>query len=162
MLDSHEANDRQLDAGQQVERCDDAGDRQTGDRPRANRPAVDREVPLSGSMAAEDGNALAINQWLDGDVTEADARRADTKQVELWNRIATETERRKRMVTPAYVAANIMAALPEQRVDAQTATATEKRTVTSAETERGLSMNMAVAIGAGMFTMGLVIGTLVL
>ncbi len=168
MLDSHEANDRQLDAGQQVERRDDAGDRQTDDRTRANRPATDREVPLPGAMAAEDGTALAINQWLDGDVTEADARRSDSKQVEFWHQIAAETERRKRMVTPAYVAANIMAALPEKRLEAQTATATatatatSTRTVVSADTERGLSMNMAVAIGAGLFTVGLAIGKLVL
>ena len=119
MLDRHEANEGRADAGQNLEHRDAAGD-----RPQADRPLADREVPLPGSMTAADGAAVAINQWLDGEVTEADARRADSKQVELWNRIASETERRKRMVTPAYVAANIMAALPEKRVEVQTATAT--------------------------------------
>lgn len=156
MLDRHEANEGRADAGQNLEHRDAAGD-----RPQADRPLADREVPLPGSMTAADGAAIAINQWLDGDVTEADARRADSKQVELWNRIATETERRKRMVTPAYVAANIMAALPEKRVDAQTATATSLATTVSADNERGLSMNVAVAMGAGLFTLGLVVGKLI-
>lgn len=156
MLDRHEANESRADAGQNLEHRDAAGD-----RPQADRPLADREVPLPGSMTAADGAAVAINQWLDGDVTEADARRADSKQVELWNRIATETERRKRMVTPAYVAANIMAALPEKRVETQTATATSLAKTVSADSERGLSLNAAVAMGAGLFTLGLIVGKLI-
>ena len=155
MLDRHEANEGRADAGQNLEHRDAAGD-----RPQADRPLADREVPLPGSMTAADGAAVAINQWLDGEVTEADARRADSKQVELWNRIASETERRKRMVTPAYVAANIMAALPEKRIEAQTTTAnTLSTSVVGAE--RGLSMNTVVAIGVGLFALGLVVGKLI-
>ena len=155
MLDRHEANEGRADGGQNPEHRDAAGD-----RPQADRPLADREVPLPGSLTAADGTAVAINQWLDGDVTEADARRADSKQVELWNRIAGETERRKRMVTPAYVAANIMAALPEKRIEMQTATATSRATA-GAAVERGLSMNTVVAIGAGLFALGLVVGKLI-
>ena len=155
MLDRHEPNEGRADAGQNLEHRDAAGD-----RPQADRPLADREVPLPGSLTAADGAAVAINQWLDGEVTEADARRADSKQVELWNRIASETERRKRMVTPAYVAANIMAALPEKRIEAQTTTAnTLSTSVVGAE--RGLSMNTVVAIGAGLFALGLVVGKLI-
>ena len=155
MLDRHEANEGRADAGQNLEHRDAAGD-----RPQADRPLADREVPLPGSMTAADGAAVAINQWLDGDVTEADARRADSKQVELWNRIASETERRKRMVTPAYVAANIMAALPEKRIEAQATTANTLAT-SVVGAERGLSMNTVVAIGAGLFALGLVVGKLI-
>jgi len=159
MLDPNEAQEGRANAGRNPEYRDAAGDRS-----QADRPLADREVPLHGMLPAEDGPALALNQWLDGDVTEADARRADSKQVELWNRIATETDRRKRMVTPAYVAANIMAALPEKRVEAQaaTVTATATRTTVAADTERGLSMNMALAVGVGMFAIGLAVGKLVL
>ncbi len=156
MLDQHEAQEGRDNAGQNLEHRDAAGDRL-----HADRPLADREVPLPGSFAAPDGAAVAINQWLDGEVNEADARRANGKQVELWNRIATETERRKRMVTPAYVAANIMAALPETRIEAQTATATSIATAVAADSERGLSVNMAVAMGAGLFALGLVVGKLI-
>ena len=155
MLDRHEANEGRADAGQNLEHRDAAGD-----RPQADRPLADREVPLPGSMTAADGAAVAINQWLDGEVTEADARRADSKQVELWNRIASETERRKRMVTPAYVAANIMAALPEKRIEAQATTANTLAT-SVVGAERGLSMNTVVAIGVGLFALGLVVGKLI-
>ena len=155
MLDRHEANEGRADAGQNLEHRDAAGD-----RPQADRPLADREVPLPGSMTAADGAAVAINQWLDGEVTEADARRADSKQVELWNRIASETERRKRMVTPAYVAANIMAALPEKRIEAQATTANTLAT-SVVGAEHGLSMNTVVAIGAGLFALGLVVGKLI-
>jgi len=149
MLDRHEANEGRAEAGQNPERLDPAG----------SRPLADREVPLPGSIAAANGAAVALNQWLDGDLTEADARRTGGKQVELWNLIAGETERRKRMVTPAYVAANIMAALPEKRVEAQTASSLAKSV--SGENERGLSLNMAVAMGAGLFTLGLIVGKLI-
>jgi hypothetical protein len=159
MLESHEAHDGRNDLGLNKEHRDVAGDRPIGDRPLA-----DREVPVPGSLAAQDGALLAINQWLDGDVTEADARRADNKQVDMWKLVATETERRKRMVTPAYVAANIMAALPDKAAATQTAAALAASTTPSkavaADNERGLSMNAAVAIGAGLFALGLLVGKL--
>jgi hypothetical protein len=157
MLDQHEAHDGSNDLGQHKEHRDAAGD-----RPQADRPLADREVPLPGLTAATDGAALAINHWLDGDVTEADARRADSKQVDMWKLVAAETDRRKRMVTPAHVAANIMAALPEKQTQAVVAKAVSTTTVSQVETERGLSVNMAAAIGAGLFAIGLAIGKLVL
>jgi hypothetical protein len=88
--------------------------REAADRPIADRPVADREVPLPGISAADDPSMVAIHQWLDGDMAETEARRADEKQVEMWKRINDETEQRRRMVTPAYVAANIMNALPEK------------------------------------------------
>jgi hypothetical protein len=78
-----------------------------GGAPR-NPPMADREVPLEGGHPA-----LLVQQWLDGEVTETTARRADVHDVELWQRINEEAERRRRMVTPAPVLNRIMAAIPQ-------------------------------------------------
>jgi hypothetical protein len=73
-----------------------------------SQPLVDREVPLDGTAASE-----MINRWLDGEAPEPVALSADTaRQVDLWRRIEEESEHRRRMVTPAHVKAQIMAALP--------------------------------------------------
>ena len=157
MFDQHEAHDGPQDLGQHKEHRD-----AVGDRPQAARPLADREVPLPGSTAATDGAALVINHWLDGDVTEADAHRADSKQVDMWKLVTAETDRRKRITTPAHVAANIMAALPEKQTQTLATPATVTAEMSNVETERGLSVNMAAAIGAGLFAIGLAIGKLVL
>ena len=152
MLDRHEAQDDRNELGQDLHR--DAA----ADRPIADRPLADREVPLPGMAAADDPTMVAIHQWLDGEATEVDARRADAKQVDMWNKIAGETDQRRRMVTPAYVAANIMNALPEKHVAKATATATNTMTAPAS----GISMQMAVGIGAAFFAVGIVIGKMVL
>ena len=77
---------------------------------------ADREVALGG----EGHPALAVQQWLDGELSEAAARRASGREVELWSRIAEETERRRRMVTPAPMVERLMAAIPESRPAAPT------------------------------------------
>lgn len=72
---------------------------------------ADREVALGG-----DGHpALTVQQWLDGETSEATARRASGREVEFWNRITAETERRRRMETPAPVMERLMAAIPASR-----------------------------------------------
>lgn len=119
-----------------------------GDTPLADRPMADREVPLPGTPGA---SAMALHQWLDGDLAEAEARRVDDKQVELWSRIATETDRRRRMTTPAHLASQIMAALPEKEVSMSLAMESTRRI-------GGLTTSMALAIGAGFFTLGVVVG----
>ena len=55
-----------------------------------------------------------VQQWLDGEGTEADARRADPRETAMWAKIADETERRGRMVTPAPVLDRLMAAIPAE------------------------------------------------
>ena len=55
-----------------------------------------------------------VQQWLDGEATEADARRADARETAMWAKITDETERRGRMVTPAPVLDRLMAAIPAQ------------------------------------------------
>ena len=144
MLDRHEAHDDR-NLGQDLPQRDAA--------PVVDRPMADREVALPGLLAA-DGPARVIQQWLDGETSEAEALRADAKQVELWKMISTETEQRRRMTTPAHVAANIMAAIPETRTETKTATATRA----IVERKAALSMTMLMIMGAGLVAISIVIG----
>ena len=144
MLDRHEAHDDR-NHGQDLPQRDVA--------PVADRAVTDREVPLPG-MAAAEGSALVIQQWLDGETSEAEARRADAKQVDLWKLISAETDQRRRMTTPAYVAANIMAAMPDARTETKTATSTSSMV----EPKSALSMTMILMLGVGIFAIGIVIG----
>jgi len=144
MLDRHEAHDDR-NLGQDLPQRDAA--------PVVDRPMVDREVALPGLLAA-DGPARVIQQWLDGETSEAEALRADAKQVDLWKMISTETEQRRRMTTPAHVAANIMAAIPETRTETKTATATRA----IVERKAALSMTMLMIMGAGLVAISIVIG----
>ena len=57
----------------------------------------------------------AVQAWLDGDASEAAARRSGTsgaRDVELWKRIEAETSRRREVRAPRGLEARIMAALP--------------------------------------------------
>jgi hypothetical protein len=76
----------------------------------AERPVADREVPLPGISAA-DGAADVIQQWLDGDATETDARLADEKAVAFWTRANADASAMRQTKAPAHLTANIMAAL---------------------------------------------------
>ena len=149
MLDRHEAQDGRNDIGQ--ENRDVAGDRS-----HADRPLADREVPLPGLAGESEGEVTVLQQWLDGDATEVDARRSDTKQVDLWNRISAETDRRRRMATPAHLSAQIMAALPA--IETQTTTATSAVTHTEPARSVGLAPWMMIAVGAAFFALGIVVG----
>ena len=139
MLDRHEAHDDR-NLGQDLPQRDAA--------PVADRPVADREVPLPGTAAAVEGPALVIQQWLDGETSEAEARRADAKQVDLWKMISAETDQRRRMTTPSYLAANIMAAIPEARTETKmaTATATSARARTACGISRLFAKVRSVAV----------------
>lgn len=83
------------------------------ERERPMRPAEelgalgDREVPLA--PVASD----VINKWLDGEVPEPANLRGDAaRSVDFWRRMGEETDRRRRMVTPAHLQERIMASLP--------------------------------------------------
>ena len=123
-------------------------------RPEPARPArggdvvSDRQVNIGGGLHP----ALAVQQWLDGEVAESVARRASTRDVELWERIAEETERRGRMTTPAPVMSRLMAAIPEAKPAARTPW--WGRPVT-------LSPAAALGAGAGLLALGAVLGALV-
>src|SRR5687767_5366387 len=135
MLDNLNARDGSGDAGRE--------------RPRRaseqSQPLVDREVPLGGTATSE-----MINSWLDGDAPEPVAMNGDTaRQVDLWRRIEHESERRRQMVTPAHVKAQIMAALP---VDLpQTSLPWWKKSIQ-------VSPVVAIAAAAGLVALGAAIG----
>lgn len=90
---------------------------ESGDRSERERPVrpidkagsfVDREVPLVST-----GTSDVINRWLDGEAAEPTGLRGDAaKSVEFWRRLGEETDRRRQIVTPAHVPAQIMAQLP--------------------------------------------------
>lgn len=161
MQNQNEAHSDRNDLGHDIPHRDAAGD-----RPVSDRPVADREVPLPGMAASEDPSVIAIHQWLDGDLTEADARRADARQVALWGRIAVETDQRRRMTTPAHVAANIMAALPAKEATRQVVVEAAKATSTATSTEAaqsaGMTMPAVLTIGAVLFAVGIVVGKLFL
>jgi predicted phage tail protein len=109
---------------------------------------------------------VAIHQWLDGELSESEARKADARQVAMWSRIAVETDQRRRMTTPAHVAANIMAALPAKeatkQVVVEAAKATSTATFTEAAQAAGLSMTTMFMVGAAMLALGIVVGKVLL
>jgi hypothetical protein len=75
---------------------------------RAEPHAADREVPMPTADLPS-----AVHAWLDGDtVNEANLSGAE-RELALWKRISVETGRRRRMVTPAYVSAQILAKLAD-------------------------------------------------
>lgn len=110
MLERHDAQSDRADA--ELNR----------DQPRIHtlRLLTDREVPLPSAPSASVGDTplgempVIVQQWLDGDIAERIARRADDSSVELWNRIAAETIRRHRVETPALMSDRIMAVLPQK------------------------------------------------
>lgn len=78
------------------------------------RPLADREVPLGHQEHDTRVLAPAVHDWLDGELPEASVRKGDTaRDVEFWKNINVEVERRRRTVTPAYLEAQIMSALPQ-------------------------------------------------
>ncbi len=104
----------------------------------------DREVPL-----ASTGTSDVINRWLDGEATEPTGLRGDAaKSVEFWRRLGEETERRRGVMTPAHVPAQIMAALPT--VAPRTAAGWLTREVK-------LSPMVLIAGAAGVLTLGAMI-----
>ena len=113
----------------------------------SRNPMSDREVPLGGGRPTP-----VVQQWLDGEVTEAAARRADAHDVELWQRINEETERRRRMTTPAPLFDRIMAAIPEAAPVVEPL-AWWKRPLS-------LTTPVAAAIGAALLATGMVLGSL--
>jgi hypothetical protein len=122
-------------------------------RDKTNRPAdtsgakADREVPLT-SHATSD----VIHRWLDGDTAEPTGLRGDSaKQVEFWRRIGEETDRRRRMATPAHLSAKIMAALPT--VEAP------KAASTTSWREGRMSPGVMLAAAAGLLALGALVAS---
>lgn len=86
------------------------GEGQAPKRARDERPLTDREVPLGQAR-----NMAPIHAWLDGELPESAVRTAESaRDVDFWRKVTEETERRRTMKTPAYLEAQIMAALPTE------------------------------------------------
>lgn len=64
------------------------------------------EAPLTGRPAP------VVQQWLDGERSEAEARRESPQEAALWAQVSGDMERRGRMTTPAPVLDRLMAAIP--------------------------------------------------
>lgn len=111
-----------------------------------NAPMADREVPLSGGHPV-----LVVQQWLDGEATDVAARRSAPKDVELWERINAETERRRRMTTPAPLHDRIMAAIPD---------AAPIEPESFWRRPMALSGSAAIAAAVGLLAVGAIIGAL--
>ena len=76
------------------------------------RPMADREVPIgppSSTIPAE------VHAWLDGELTEREARRAGwSRDVDFWRRLDDELASRRGMTTPRKLGAQIMSAIPNR------------------------------------------------
>lgn len=70
--------------------------------------ASDREVTPPGTEISS-----VVHAYLDGDAVTEQALSASQRELELWKRIGAETGRRRRMVTPAYIPAQILARLAD-------------------------------------------------
>ena len=117
------------------------GGKQSGE---GNAPLSDREVPLP-PVATLD----YVHRWLDGEGPEPTGLRGDqARSLEFWRRLEEESDRRRRVVTPPYLADRIMAALP-QTASATAITPWWKKDV-------HLSPMAIVALAVGAFSLGLI------
>jgi hypothetical protein len=74
----------------------------------AEAASGDREVPLPGTEIP-----TAVHAYLDGDSVSQTALTGAERELELWKRITSDLGKRKRMVTPAHVPAQILAKLAD-------------------------------------------------
>lgn len=77
-------------------------------RPAAEAEPVtgDREVPIVELPSA-------VHAFLDGEVVNEASLSGAERALTLWKKIAAETGRRRRMVTPAHIPAQILAKLAD-------------------------------------------------
>ncbi len=128
--------------------------RDAADRGRAERPLLDREVPLPGS-AGDSRSMAALHQWLDEERSAADTT-LDPAQVAFWTRLSTETDRRRQVTVPDGFLDRVMSALPavDATMDAQPATTT----VTQVAPAAGVPLSLALIIGTALLAVGILIG----
>ena len=121
------------------------------------RPVIgesdEREIALGGTDAPP---PAIVHQWLDGEASETTARRAATRDAELWSRINEETARRGRMTTPAPVLNRLMAAIPDTAPTPAVAVAPKP----FFERQFSLGAPAIAAASAGLLAVGAVIGAI--
>ena len=125
---------------------DDAG------RERAPRTdehkTLEREVPIAKRQLAAD-----VHAWLDGEMTETQARAAGaSREIEFWNRITAEAAQRRQVRTPAHVLPAIMEALPQVAPSTTTSWFQREITVTPA---RAIALGASIAAAASAITAAL-------
>jgi hypothetical protein len=134
MLDRHNERDGRAERERPLKPSDEVG----GIR-------GEREVPLA-PVAAPD----VINRWLDGELPEPTGLRGDAaRSVEFWRRLGEETDRRRRMMTPAHLPEKILASLPPLASPQQQVAPWYRK-------EMKLNPMAAVAAAAALFTLGLI------
>ncbi len=74
----------------------------------AEPQAADREVPLESRKLP-----TPVHAWLDGDPVAESSLSGAEREVKLWAKISEEAGRRRRMVTPAHVPAQILSKLSD-------------------------------------------------
>jgi len=90
-------------------------------RDAAREPASDARPAQQAEPVAADREVTpqtteippAVHAYLDGDAVSDLALSAAQRELELWKRISSETGRRRRMVTPAHLSAQILAKLAD-------------------------------------------------
>ena len=110
MVDRHDAHDNLNQTSRDTRDGAGSADHLAADHLAADHLAADREVPLP-AMTAADGQDNVVQLWLDGEATEADARRSNNSAVEIWMRVQRDAGQMHQVKAPAHLAANIMAAL---------------------------------------------------
>jgi hypothetical protein len=107
-------------------------------------PLTDREVPIGVSRTP-----ASVQAWLDGDAEESAITGTDTRHVEFWARVNTETSHRRQVRTPVEVQQRIMAALPMAAPAAATPWYRKEITMNPA---------VAAAAAAGLLAVGAAVG----
>jgi len=73
-------------------------------------PPLDTEVPAGAARVSD-----TVHAWLDGEPVSEDALSAAPREVAFWKKVEAEASTRRRMVTPAYVQAQVLSKLPDKR-----------------------------------------------
>ena len=72
-------------------------------------PMGDSELSVKPARVSD-----AVHAWLDGEPVSETALNAAPQEVEFWKKLEAVTSSRRRMVTPSYVQAQILAKLPDK------------------------------------------------
>lgn len=79
-------------------------------RTQQDSPMLDQELPANAAHVSD-----AVHAWLDGEPVSEAALSAAPREVAFWKKVEVETSTRRRMVTPSYVEAQVLAKLPDKR-----------------------------------------------
>jgi hypothetical protein len=131
MLDRHNERDGRAERERPLRPSDEMGNVRGEREVRCRRCHAGRDQPLAGWRTAG-----------------ADRLRGDAaRSVEFWRRLGEETDKRRRMMTPAHLPEKIMASLPPLATP-------QTSMVPWYRKDMKLNPMMALAAGAALFTLG--------